>query len=151
MKLQYFTVDAFTSEPFTGNPAAVCPLEEDISDSLKQSIAKEMNISETCFITKVQNNHSAVCLCVWLNRSCFEQSWFDIFKEMKCSLLVVNSILPENFADVFDSVSVKILHSRNLTPTLRLEKYLVWDGSHQLTKFPCVVMLLWLLQLFFSE
>ena len=72
MKLQYFTVDAFTSEPFTGNPAAVCPLEEDVSDSLKQSIAKEMNISETCFITKVQNNHSAVCLCVWLNRSCFE-------------------------------------------------------------------------------
>jgi len=52
MKLQYFTVDAFTSEPFTGNPAAVCPLEEDVSDSLKQSIAKEMNISETCFITK---------------------------------------------------------------------------------------------------
>ena len=53
MRLTFYTVDAFTSKPFTGNPAAVCYLEEDISDQLKQSIAKEMNISETCFITKV--------------------------------------------------------------------------------------------------
>jgi len=46
------TVDAFTSKPFSGNPAAVCLLEDDIPDQLKQQIGTEMNISETAFVTK---------------------------------------------------------------------------------------------------
>ncbi len=44
-----FFVDAFTDEAFKGNPAAVCLLEEDISDDLKQKIAFEIGFSETCF------------------------------------------------------------------------------------------------------
>jgi predicted PhzF superfamily epimerase YddE/YHI9 len=35
----------------SGNPAAVCLLEDDIPDQLKQQIAAEMNISETAFLT----------------------------------------------------------------------------------------------------
>ena len=46
-------MDAFTRQPFSGNPAAVCLLEEDLSDEKKQQIATEMNISETCYVTKV--------------------------------------------------------------------------------------------------
>jgi len=46
-----WTVDAFTKEPFSGNPAAVCLLEDDIPDSTKQALAAEMNLSETCFLT----------------------------------------------------------------------------------------------------
>ena len=45
-------MDAFTKQPFSGNPAAVCLLEEDLSDEEKQLIAREMNISETCYLTK---------------------------------------------------------------------------------------------------
>ena len=52
MKIPVWTVDAFTKRPFQGNPAAVCILEDDIEASVKQSIATEMNISETCFLTK---------------------------------------------------------------------------------------------------
>ncbi len=52
MKLPIFTVDAFTSEPFKGNPAAVCILTEDISTSLMQSIAFELNLAETAFVLK---------------------------------------------------------------------------------------------------
>jgi len=52
MRIPIWTVDAFTSKPFSGNPAAVCLLEEDLPDDLKQNIAAEMNISETCFVTK---------------------------------------------------------------------------------------------------
>lgn len=37
-------------KPFSGNPAAVCMLKEDINDQLKQDIASEMNLSETAFI-----------------------------------------------------------------------------------------------------
>ena len=33
-----------------GNPAAVCLLEEDVSDDLKQKIAEEMKLSETAFV-----------------------------------------------------------------------------------------------------
>ena len=52
MKIPIWTVDAFTSKPFSGNPAAVCLLEQELPDDLKQNIAAEMNISETCFVTK---------------------------------------------------------------------------------------------------
>ena len=45
-----FQVDAFTDEPFKGNPAAVCLLEREYDDLLLQSIAAEMNLSETAFV-----------------------------------------------------------------------------------------------------
>lgn len=43
-------INAFASEPFSGNPAAVCILERDIEDDLKQQIAMEINLSETAFV-----------------------------------------------------------------------------------------------------
>jgi PhzF family phenazine biosynthesis protein len=43
-------VDAFTSEPFAGNPAAVCLLEDARSDRWLQAVAAEMNLSETAFL-----------------------------------------------------------------------------------------------------
>lgn len=45
-----YHVDAFSKKPFAGNPAAVCLLEETIGDSVLQSIAAEMNLSETAFL-----------------------------------------------------------------------------------------------------
>jgi predicted PhzF superfamily epimerase YddE/YHI9 len=44
-----FQVDAFADRPFTGNPAAVCPLEGPLPDALMQDIAAENNLSETAF------------------------------------------------------------------------------------------------------
>ena len=49
MKIPLYQVDAFTSEVFKGNPAAVCPLKEWLSDKIMQEIAKENNLSETAF------------------------------------------------------------------------------------------------------
>jgi PhzF family phenazine biosynthesis protein len=45
-------VDAFTSKPFTGNPAAVCILDELKDDAWMQNVAREMNLSETAFLLK---------------------------------------------------------------------------------------------------
>ena len=46
-----FQVDAFTAEPFAGNPAAVCLLEdEDADPGWMQRVAAEMNLSETAFL-----------------------------------------------------------------------------------------------------
>ena len=39
MKLKMFQVDAFANHVFEGNPAAVCPLEAWLDDSLLQAIA----------------------------------------------------------------------------------------------------------------
>jgi PhzF family phenazine biosynthesis protein len=48
-ELPMYQIDAFTSELFRGNPAAVCPLDEWLPDALMQSIAAENNLSETAF------------------------------------------------------------------------------------------------------
>ncbi|MEM7370038.1 MAG: PhzF family phenazine biosynthesis protein [Bacteroidota bacterium] len=50
MKLPLYQVDAFAKERFSGNPAAVCPLEDWLPDSTLQAIALENNLSETAFI-----------------------------------------------------------------------------------------------------
>ena len=50
MKLKIYQVDAFASEVFKGNPAAVIPLESWIEDDVMQKIAMENNLSETAFI-----------------------------------------------------------------------------------------------------
>ena len=51
MDVQPITVvDAFTSVPFAGNPAAVCLLKQAESAEWMQSVAKEMNLSETAFL-----------------------------------------------------------------------------------------------------
>jgi len=49
MELSLYQVDAFASKLFEGNPAAVCPLNEWLTDELMQSIAAENNLSETAF------------------------------------------------------------------------------------------------------
>lgn len=43
-------VDAFTDRPFTGNPAAICLLKGPRDDDWMQSVAREMNLSETAFL-----------------------------------------------------------------------------------------------------
>jgi PhzF family phenazine biosynthesis protein len=45
-----YQVDAFTSDPFKGNPAGVCLLDHEPSDIWMQNIAMEMNLSETAFV-----------------------------------------------------------------------------------------------------
>lgn len=50
--MRIFQVDAFSAEPFGGNPAAVCLVEGSPSERWMQSVAAEMNLAETAFITE---------------------------------------------------------------------------------------------------
>ena len=50
MKIPLYIVDAFTDRPFSGNPAAICPLDSWLPDEVMQRIGAEMNFSETAFI-----------------------------------------------------------------------------------------------------
>jgi PhzF family phenazine biosynthesis protein len=57
MDVQPITVvDAFTDAPFAGNPAAVCVLKQERSAAWMQSVAKEMNLSETAFLLSEGDN-----------------------------------------------------------------------------------------------
>lgn len=49
MPVPLFVVDAFTAEPFRGNPAAVCLLDRPPPETWMQSVAAEMHLSETAF------------------------------------------------------------------------------------------------------
>lgn len=49
MQLPFAQIDAFADRPFTGNPAAVMPLETWLDDALLQAIAAENNLAETAF------------------------------------------------------------------------------------------------------
>ena len=58
MGLQIFQVDAFTDRPFAGNPAAVCILPESRDETWMQSVAREMNLSETAFLLQQEDGFS---------------------------------------------------------------------------------------------
>ncbi|MCP4442675.1 MAG: PhzF family phenazine biosynthesis protein [Aureispira sp.] len=50
--MKIYQVDAFTSQLFGGNPAAVCPLEKWLPSTTMQAIAAENNLSETAFVVR---------------------------------------------------------------------------------------------------
>jgi PhzF family phenazine biosynthesis protein len=57
MKLNIYQVDAFAENVFEGNPAAVVPLNDWLSEELMQKIALENNLSETAFIVKDEEEY----------------------------------------------------------------------------------------------
>ncbi len=99
MKLKLYQIDAFTSEVFKGNPAAVCPLDEWLDDSLMQSIATENNLSETAFFVQQGNGYRI--------------RWFTPIAEvdlcghatLASGFVVLNILKPEQTKVVFDSNS----------------------------------------------
>ena len=50
MNYRFIQLDVFTDQPFTGNPLAVFPEAEGLTDERMQQIAREMNLSETVFV-----------------------------------------------------------------------------------------------------
>jgi PhzF family phenazine biosynthesis protein len=52
MNVPIYQVDAFASKLFGGNPAAICPLDQWLSDATLQSIAAENNLAETAFYVR---------------------------------------------------------------------------------------------------
>lgn len=69
MKLPIYQIDAFAEKPFEGNPAAVVPLEEWLSDQTMQEIAAENNLAETAFFVPADEG--------------FHIRWFTPNKEVK--------------------------------------------------------------------
>ncbi len=68
MKLPYYEVSAFTTNPFGGNPAGVCLLEAWLPDTILQGIAANNNLAETAFLVPRGDD--------------FELRWFTPIVEM---------------------------------------------------------------------
>lgn len=58
MKQTIIQVDAFTNQPFKGNPAAVCVLDAPAPSQWMQNVALEMNLSETAFLTPESDGYN---------------------------------------------------------------------------------------------
>ncbi len=67
--MKYYIVDAFSEQPFSGNPAGVCLLERPLSEARMLRIAAENNLSETAFVVPRGGNE-------------FDLRWFTPVVEM---------------------------------------------------------------------
>lgn len=65
MRRRLYTLDVFTTKPYTGNPLAVVTDGDGLSQSQMQSIAREMNLSETVFVQKPTNNRALARLRIF--------------------------------------------------------------------------------------
>ncbi len=98
--MKIWSVDAFASKPYTGNPAAVTIVEEFPSDEVCQKIAAEINLSETAFVKPLGSNH-------------FHIRWFTPAVEVKlcghATLAATHILLQEDLVNNapinFDSLS----------------------------------------------
>lgn len=57
-EIHFVQIDAFAREAFRGNPAVVCRPGPPLDADLMQSIAREMNVSETCFLVPLDNGYN---------------------------------------------------------------------------------------------
>src|SRR5204863_7465972 len=58
MKYRYYTCDVFTETRFGGNPLAVLPKAEGLSDRQMQQITREFNFSESTFVFPARAGHT---------------------------------------------------------------------------------------------
>jgi trans-2,3-dihydro-3-hydroxyanthranilate isomerase len=65
MKRRLYTLDVFTTKPYTGNPLAVVTDGDGLSQAQMQAIAREMNLSETVFVQKPTNNRALARLRIF--------------------------------------------------------------------------------------
>lgn len=71
-----YQIDAFTAEPFKGNPAAVCLADQPLNTRTLQAIAAEMNLSETAFVHPLDGRP-------WREAETFSLRWFTPTVEVR--------------------------------------------------------------------
>ena len=107
MKLKIYQVDAFASEVFEGNPAAVCPLESWLDDAVMQKIAMENNLAETAFFVKQEGRYTI--------------RWFTPTKEVNLcghatlasAFVIFRDLDPSSTSITFDSKSGPLYVNKN--------------------------------------
>ena len=105
--MKQYIVDAFASEPFTGNPAAVCVMDSWPSEGSMMKLAMENNLSETAFIVREEQG--------------YHLRWFTPATEVELcghatlasSFVILNYYEPDSNEVVFNTVSGRLTIKRN--------------------------------------
>lgn len=105
--MKQYVVDAFTDKVFAGNPAAVCVMDEWLSDDIMQKITTENNLSETAFCVKEGKN--------------YHLRWFTPGGEidlcghatMATSYTILTFVEPEADRVAFDTLSGELIVTKN--------------------------------------
>ena len=111
--MKQYIVDAFTDKVFSGNPAAICILDEWLSDEIMLSIAKENNLSETAFAIKQETKDS-------INAIHYKLRWFTPGGEidlcghatLACAFVIMNYYEKNLKTVIFDTLSDKLTVNR---------------------------------------
>ncbi|MBV9745778.1 MAG: PhzF family phenazine biosynthesis protein [Acidobacteriia bacterium] len=75
MGIRIVQVDAFTDRPFAGNPAAVCVLPSAPQEQWMRDVAREMNLSETAFLTPADGREKGAYHLRWFTPSVEVDLW----------------------------------------------------------------------------
>jgi len=105
--MKQYIVDAFTPEPFAGNPAAVCIMERWPSEAWMMKLAMENNLSETAFIVKEESG--------------YRLRWFTPGTEVELcghatlasSYVILNHYEPQNDQVIFNTLSGQLTVTRH--------------------------------------
>jgi len=107
MTIPIYQIDAFTLGPFSGNPAAVCPLDAWLPDASMQNIAAENNLAETAFIVAREEG--------------YDLRWFTPTVEvdlcghatLAAAYVVLNHLQPDQNSASFETMSGKLVVKRD--------------------------------------
>jgi len=107
LRIPVYQVDAFSGHIFSGNPAAVCPLESWLPDAQMQAIAAENNLAETAFFVR--------------NGSGYKLRWFTPAVEVELcghatlasAFVVLNDLTPGERSVSFETKSGTLTVTRD--------------------------------------
>ena len=107
MTIPIYQVDAFTLGPFSGNPAAVCPLQTWLDADTMQRIAAENNLAETAFIVASDEG--------------YDLRWFTPTVEvdlcghatLAAAYVVLHHLQPDLDSVAFETISGKLTVTRD--------------------------------------
>lgn len=107
LKIPMYQVDAFAGQVFSGNPAAICPLDAWLADEQMQAIAAENNLAETAFFVR--------------NGSGYKLRWFTPMVEvdlcghatLASAFVILNDLTPGERCVSFETKSGKLAVTRD--------------------------------------
>jgi PhzF family phenazine biosynthesis protein len=107
LKIPMYQVDAFAGQVFSGNPAAICPLETWLPDAQMQAIAAENNLAETAFFVR--------------NGAGYKLRWFTPAVEVELcghatlasAFVILNDLTPGEHSVSFDTKSGTLTVTRD--------------------------------------
>lgn len=118
--MKYYVVDAFADKVFSGNPAGVCVVENQLDELLMQSIASENNLSETAFVSRK-------------GKGIYDLKWFTPKSEINlCGhATLATAFVVSNFVDV----DIDVMDFNTISGTLSVKRI----GDEYVMNFPAIM------------